>query len=118
MNEYTTPFKEAWAAWKAMCDAEYNFRKILSNLNLTCPACNKLATLNHDPSPSKYWISCSTCGLRTSTASDFSVVAAQWDAMCNIKLDAISCALAVKEAMKVDTKVDKSSEHEDTDLEL
>lgn len=111
MNENTTPFKEAWVAYAAMKDAEYNFRKILSNLHLTCPACKKPATINRD---NNYWISCTSCGLHTSNSADFSVVAAQWDAMCSVKLDPMSCALAVKEAMKVD----KHNEHEDTDLEL
>ena len=101
MSEYTTPFKEAWAAYAAMKDAEFNFRKVLSNLHLVCPACKKAATINRETQPNKYWISCTSCGLSTSTASDFNVVTAQWDAMCSMKLDPMSCAIAVKEAMKV-----------------
>ena len=114
MEENATPFKEAWTAYAALKEAEDNFKKVLSTLHLTCPACKKPATLNREKYPPKYWISCTMCGLQTSTASDFNLVAAQWDAMCSIKLDAISCARAVKEAMKVD----KSNEPEDTDLEL
>lgn len=80
-EEYHTPFYDARLRYNDLMMAEHRFRQELAKLQLTCPACKQLATLNYDGTRDYYWISCTKCGLRTSSSSSFSVVTYQWDAL-------------------------------------
>ena len=113
MAEYISPFTEAREEWDIMKAAHFNFRRSISNIHLTCPACKKMATLNHDGASDSYWISCTMCGLRTSSSTNFDVVTYQWDAICQASIDSVSCVRAAKQ-----DRESRSTAAQITDLEL